>query len=109
MSKGREKHPIHFSLVDEPTFGGIPRLQFFMEVGFCLLILNIFRFSLISLVLLLAVYFGVHQALKSAYKEDSMQIELWLMALIDSQHYYPSAPDINTKSSKDKHSIPTNL
>jgi|SRR5699024_816300 len=109
MSDNRRKHMVYFSLIDEPTFGGIPKMQFFLELALGMLVVNIFRLSLMSALLVGVIYFGIHRLLKQAYKEDPMQVEFLIMALIDSQNYYPSAPDINSDQSGSNKSIPTNL
>lgn len=105
----KEKHTVHQSLVEDPTFGGVPRGQFFIEVAVCLLIFNIFRASIMTVMLTAGFYFGIHRPLKSAYKRDPMLVELWLMKLFKNQSYYPPQPDINAGKEEGQPSIPSNL
>lgn len=105
----KEKHIVHRSLVDQPTFGGVSRGHFFIEIAVCLLVFNIFRVSAVTVILMIAFYFGIHQPLKSAYKRDPMLAELWTMKLFESQSYYPPGPDINAGPETDQPSIPSKL
>jgi type IV secretory pathway VirB3-like protein len=105
----KEKHTVYHSLISQPTFAGLPRGQFFIEVAVWLLVVNIFRMSIITILILLALYFGVHRQLKASYKKDPMLIEFIVMSIIDRHYFFPSASDINYEEKKEKHSIPTNL
>lgn len=104
--KQPEEHNVHTSLIKEPTIAGVSRGLFGIEFALSVLFLNFFRFSIISLVLIVLFCFVIHPALRSLHKEDPLLLQLLIISLFKIRSYYPGQPSINRDEGKPRSSIP---
>lgn len=103
------KHVVHPALIRTPKIAGVSSGFFGFECLFCILIFNFFRVSLITAILIGAVFLLVHPFMRKSQKEDPLALELWVGSVFSFDVYYPSGADINSSPPDGKSCIPSKL